>query len=92
LYETTVEYSEATKAEYYREMKSKFNLDSRKVDKMNVKSCTFMGLPIICQDTGQTWGVILIDAIKPLGKLENIARNIELIANHYTPFFTEAVK
>ncbi|MCR5189212.1 MAG: hypothetical protein K6C97_09775 [Treponema sp.] len=75
---------------YKREMLSRCNMDSEIIDKLNIKSCKLLGLPIKCSDSGQTWGVILIDTDKKNIDIQNMAIQLQKVVDGYTPFFKEA--
>jgi len=48
IYGELPEYNERNTGAYYRESLESYNLRSDKVDKLNVKSCLFLGIPIKC--------------------------------------------
>ena len=74
---------------YYEDSQKFFNLDRNLVDKLNIKSCLFLGIPIKCFETERTWGVLLIDSTKHHNNFEAIARELENIVSHYSAFFIE---
>jgi hypothetical protein len=89
IYEKISEYIPNMRQRYYDDSKKIFNLDQIQVDKLNIKSCMFLGIPIKCFETEKTWGVLLIDSIKHHNNFNNIARELENIVSHYSAFFIE---
>ena len=87
------EYSERNHMLYYKESHDKYKLAASKVDKLNTRSCLFLGIPIKIFDTGKTWGVLVLDSTIQDDRLdETFARGVEDIIRHYTVFFTEGGK
>jgi len=80
-------------ARYCEESNNVYKLDEQKVEKLNVKSCLFLCIPIKYFDTEKTWGVLVLDStIKDTRLDEEFARGVEEIIGHYTVFFTEGEK
>lgn len=89
--ESRNEYNNTTQQKAYKkEMQKKCNMDPNITDKLNIKSCKLLGLPIKCSDSGQTWGVILIDTDKKNINIQDMAIQLQLVVDGYTPFFKEA--
>jgi hypothetical protein len=93
IYEQLPEYNEKNHDLYYTRSYKDYKLESKIVDKLNIKSCLFLGIPIKCFDTEKTWGVIVLDStIKDEQFSEKFARELEEIIDHYTAFFIEEDK
>jgi len=93
VYGNLPEYNERSAELYYRESYKTYRMEQNKVDKLNVKSCVILGIPIKCFDTEKTWGVLVLDSTKRDVRFdEEFARKIERIIEHYTAFFTEGDK
>ena len=87
------EYNEKNASKYYEKSFKSYNMEQGMVDKLNIKSSLYLGIPIKCFDSDKTWGVLLIDSPKNNERFNNsIARKLELIIDHYTVFFTEEDK
>jgi len=90
---TLPEYDEKNPEEYYKESYDKYKMDRFMVEKLNSKSCLFLGIPIKFFNTEKTWGVLVLDSIKKDDQLNfGFARNVEAIIEHYKVFFTEGDK
>jgi hypothetical protein len=89
VFKSIPEYISGRPQRYYEDSRNLFNLDQIQVDKLNIKSCLFLGIPIKCFETERTWGVLLIDSTKQYGNFEAIARELENIVSHYSAFFIE---
>jgi len=93
IYEQLPLYNEKNHELYYNVSWKDYKLEPKKVDKLNIKSCLFLGIPIKCFDTEKTWGVLVIDSTKKDEKFnEEFARELEEIIEHYTAFFIEEDK
>ena len=93
IYGHLTEHSDRTNEVYCRESWNTYRLSSEKINKLNVKSCLFLGIPIKCFDTEKTWGVLVLDSTKKDEQFSiGFARKIEEIIEHYTAFFTEGDK
>jgi hypothetical protein len=93
IYANLPEYNERNSESYYNESWRSYKLDASKIDKLNVKSCLLLGIPIKCFDTEKTWGVLVLDSTKKDERFsEEFARKVEEIIEHYTAFFTEEDK
>jgi len=93
IYAHLPEYNEKNHELYYSVSWKDYKLDSEKVDKLNIKSCLFLGIPIKCFDTEKTWGVLLLDSTKKNEQFnEKFVRKLEEIIEHYTAFFIEEDK
>ena len=81
------EYDPNNPTIYIKESKAKLNFNIKDIEKLNMKSCIFLGVPIKCFDSGKTWGVLLIDSKKRHEEFNTIAREVEHIMKHYVTFF-----
>lgn len=86
------EYEKDT--QLYKEISSKnYNLNDGMINKIKIKSCFLLGIPIKSFDTERTWGVLVIDSAKKPKQLnKGFVRVIEDIIKHYTVFFMEGEK
>lgn len=82
------EYAVSRK-KYITESKKYFNLEKDDIDKINIKSSTFIAVPICFFTSGISWGVLIVDSTKNTNNLEPLARNIETIINTCKVFFEE---
>lgn len=82
------EYEKSSK-KYTEETKKRFHLSEEEIDKLNIKSSTFIGIPICCYNSGHTWGVLIVDSTKNTTNLEPLTREIEKIVNTCKVFFLE---
>ena len=75
---------------YYKVSQNNYNLKREEVDKLNIKPCEILCIPIKYSDGNKTWGVLSIDSEKP-GDIFNesiIARKIEVdLVEHYKVIF-----
>ena len=78
---------------YFKYCQKNYNLDKDLIEKLNCKSCFYLGIPISCYNTGQTWGVLMIDSTKKSELLcSGFERYVEGIIKHYKVFFIEGEK
>jgi len=83
------ECNETNLNEYYKKSWEEYKMERSVVDKLNIKSCLFLGIPIKYFDTERSWGVLLLDSTeKDMQSNMQKARDIEEIIEHYTVFFT----
>jgi hypothetical protein len=92
IYKAISEYNNHSSQKYYEDSWKEFNLAQEHVDKLNVKACLFLAIPIKCFDTEKTWGVLLVDSTKNHHKFDDVVRKLEDIVSHYSAFFTEGDK
>jgi hypothetical protein len=89
IYQVISEYIPQMSQKYYEDSYEFFKLDQIQVNKLNIKPCMFLGIPIKCFETEKTWGVLLIDSMKHHDNFYSIARGLESIVLHYSAFFIE---
>lgn len=73
---------------YYNDCQDKLALNKDIATKLNLKSCTFLCLPLITQDMNQTWGVVVIDSIIKTLDFEKQSRKLESIILNYSFLFS----
>ena len=82
------EYSR-NKKKYIRACMQKFHMSENENNKLNIKSSSFIGIPICCFNSGHSWGVLVVDSTKNAKNMEPLTRDIEHIINSCKVFFEE---
>jgi hypothetical protein len=81
------QFNESKKETYYTSNQKTFNLSSKKIDKINTPSCSFLAFPINYFDSYDVFGVIIFDSTEK-GKMKKLkARNLESKILQFSAFF-----
>lgn len=81
------QFNESKKETYYTSNQKTFNLSSKKIDKINTPSCSFLAFPINYFNSDDVFGVIIFDSTEK-GKMKKLkARNLESKILQFSAFF-----
>ena len=86
--ENVVPYNNSNPNLYLDEFERRWRLPKKKTMSLNIKSSSFLCVPINYQHTDTVYGVISIDCVKQVSFSARVARDVEQMAAVLTPIFS----
>jgi len=89
IHQEVAEYNEKKRENYYKNNEKVFNLNKRKIKRLNESSCSFLAFPINYFNSDDVFGVIIFDSTQK-GKIEKFkTRELEEKVLNYSVFFNQ---
>jgi len=82
------EYDPSNPDQYWRDCEKELSMPKKRAMKTNRRSACFLCLPLKTQDSGETWGIIVLDTMKKSQELERLSRPLEELISSYSFIFT----